>query len=253
MASEALRAHNALVSIWGRLTDLFDDASFEPRSDLIVALCPALPIPQCNGPWVVEDSTRAVAAMPGAIAEVEAAGAWPWVQTRSGHQRTRAAARELGLTVEERVPGMVLRPGELAETTSDIEIAPTAAHDVDVANEILAVSFEAPKEIFERFSAVVGGVEGAVWYVGRVGGHVVSTATAFTVDNVTGIFNVATPPQHRGRGYGGALTARAVRDAFHAGSELAFLQSSSAGHGVYRGLGFRDVEEYVLLSRPLPA
>ena len=34
--------------------------------------------------------------------------------------------------------------------------------------------------------------------------------------------------------------------------EFAFLQSSEIGHSVYRKLGFRDVEEYVLLTRPLP-
>jgi hypothetical protein len=44
-----------------------------------------------------------------------------------------------------------------------------------------------------------------------------------------------------------------VRDGFEAGSELAFLQSSEIGHGVYRRLGFRDVEEYVLLTRPFAA
>ena len=35
--------------------------------------------------------------------------------------------------------------------------------------------------------------------------------------------------------------------------KLGFLQSSDIGHGVYRRLGFRDVEEYVLLTRPAPA
>ena len=250
MRSEAARAHDALVESWGRLTAVFEDASFEPRGDLILALCPALPIPQCNGPWVVEDTDAAVAALPGAVAEVEHAGARPCVQTRSGHERTRAAARELGLTLEERIPGMVLRPGELQDAGAAVEIAPIRPGDVAEANEILAVSFEAPREIFERFSTVVGRVAGASWYVGRAGGRIVSTAVGFTVDRVTGVFNVATPPEQRGRGYGAALTARVVRDGFAAGSELAFLQSSEAGHGLYLRLGFRDVEEYVLLTRP---
>jgi hypothetical protein len=41
-----------------------------------------------------------------------------------------------------------------------------------------------------------------------------------------------------------------VRDGFAAGCELAYLHSSEVGHGVYRRLGFRDVEEYTLLTRP---
>jgi hypothetical protein len=41
-----------------------------------------------------------------------------------------------------------------------------------------------------------------------------------------------------------------VRDGFEAGSTFCFLQSSDIGHGVYERLGFRDVEQYVLLTRP---
>jgi hypothetical protein len=44
-----------------------------------------------------------------------------------------------------------------------------------------------------------------------------------------------------------------VRDGFNGGSAFAFLQSSGLGHGVYERLGFRDVEEYVLLTRPVSA
>jgi predicted GNAT family acetyltransferase len=57
-------------------------------------------------------------------------------------------------------------------------------------------------------------------------------------------------PDHRGRGHGAALTARVVQHGFADGARLAFLQSSLLGHSVYRRLGFRDVEEYTLLTRP---
>lgn len=56
-----------------------------------------------------------------------------------------------------------------------------------------------------------------------------------------------------GHGYGPALTAQAARDGFAAGAELAWLQSSAMGHSVYRRLGFRDVETYLLLTRPSPS
>ena len=61
---------------------------------------------------------------------------------------------------------------------------------------------------------------------------------------------MATPSEHRGRGHGAALTARVLRDGFEAGSEFGYLQSSAIGHGVYRRLGFRDVDEYTLFTRP---
>jgi hypothetical protein len=53
--------------------------------------------------------------------------------------------------------------------------------------------------------------------------------------------------------YGAALTWRVARDGFDAGSELVLLRSSELGHGVYRRLGSRDVEECVLLTRTFPA
>ena len=86
-------------------------------------------------------------------------------------------------------------------------------------------------------------------YVGRVGGRAVSTAIGLTVGAEVGIFDVATPPEHRRHGYGSALTTRAARDGFAAGADLAWLQSSAIGESVYRRLGFRQVETYVLLSR----
>lgn len=252
MLSERAAAHRALEAMWERFYGVFEGARFERRSDLIVALLPAFPIPQCNGPWVVEDSQAAVDALPAVVAEVEGAGAWPWVQTRAGHERTRQAAVDLGLTQIERVPGMVVRREEFSEIGSEIEIALVGHADIRATNEILAVCFDAPRELFDRFCDGLSSLEEVSWYMGRIGEGIVSTALGFTLDGVTGIFNVATSPEHRGRGYGAAITARAVRDGFAAGSEFAFLQSSDIGHSVYRKLGFRDVEEYVLLTRPLP-
>jgi predicted RecB family endonuclease len=86
----------------------------------------------------VEDTQAAVDALADALAEVEAAGAWPWVQTRSGHERARRAAAELGLTHRERIPGMVMRPGELVEPSGGaVEIDLIGATETDAANEIL--------------------------------------------------------------------------------------------------------------------
>jgi predicted GNAT family acetyltransferase len=93
-------------------------------------------------------------------------------------------------------------------------------------------------------------LDGVSCFVGRVDDEVVVTALGITIDDVTGVFNVATMPEHRGRGHGAALTARVVHDGFERGARLAFLQSSALGHRVYQRLGFRDVEEYILLSRP---
>lgn len=244
----------ALEAVWTRLYAEFVGARFERRGDLIVALYPPFPLPQCNGPWVVEDTQSAVDALAGAVAEVEAAGAWPWVQTRSGQEHTRRAAAELGLTHCERIPGMVIRPEELVRSAGDaLEIDLATATEVDAANEILATCFGAPKELFDRFCGACAAIDEASLYVGRLGDKIVATALGITVNEATGVFNVATDPEHRGRGYGAALTERVLRDGFGEGAKLAYLQSSDIGHGVYRRLGFRDVEEYHLLTRPAVA
>lgn len=251
MESEARAAHQALETVWARLYAQFDGARFERRGDLILALYPPVPIAQCNGAWVVEDTEAAARGLADVLAEVDATGARPWVQTRSGHERTQRASAELGLTYRAVVPGMVLRPEELASPAGDgLEIDLVAQEDIAVATGVLAASFGAPVELFEVFSAACLAIEEVSWYTGRADGEIVATALAVTIDDVTGIFNVGTLPEHRGRGHGAALTARAVRDGFDGGATLAFLQSSDIGHGVYRRLGFRDVEEYVLLTRP---
>jgi ribosomal protein S18 acetylase RimI-like enzyme len=250
--AEARTAQRALEEVFSRICAEFDGAQFEERGDLLFALCPAFPIPQCNGPWVLEDTQSAADGLADAIAEVDASGAWPWVQTRSGHDRAQRAAAELGLTAREIVPGMVARPDEFVAPPSvdglAFELIP--ADEVATANAVLAASFGLPTEVLDAISTAFAAVDGVSWYVGRVDGEIVGTALGITLDDVTGVFNVATLPEHRGRGHGAALTAHVVREGFDGGARLAFLQSTEIGHGVYRRLGFRDVEEYVLLTRP---
>jgi predicted GNAT family acetyltransferase len=254
MVSERAAMHHALEAVFARLYLELDGARFERYADdLVLALYPPFPIPQFNGPWVVEDSQSAVDAMAEAIAEVDATGAQTWVQTRSGHVHTRQAALALGLTHREQIPGMVMRRGELVEPESRLDVGVIAPEDWDATIEILAASFDAPKELFDRFCAALASIEEISWYVGRIEDKIVSTALGVTLDDATGVFNVATPREYRGHGYGATLTSRVVSDGFAAGSHLAFLQSSELGHNLYRRLGFRDAEEYLLLTRPPPA
>jgi N-acetylglutamate synthase len=251
--SDAAAAHRALEKVWSRLYGAVDGARFERRGDLVLALYPPFPIPQCNGPWVAEDTPVAAAGLAEEVAEVEAAGAWPWVQTRSGHDLTQRAAAELGLTARESLPGMVVRPDELVSPSPDgaLAIDLITAEEATSANAVVAASFGVPIEMLDAIVTAFLSLDGVSCFVGRVDGEVVATALGITIDDATGVFTVATMPGHRGRGHGAALTARVVRDGFERGAGLAFLQSSALGHRVYQGLGFRGVEEYILLSRPV--
>ena len=60
---------------------------------------------------------------------------------------------------------------------------------------------------------------------------------------------MATPAAFRRRGFGRAVTERAIRDGFEAGADLAWLQASELGRSVYASMGFRQVESYEIFGR----
>jgi ribosomal protein S18 acetylase RimI-like enzyme len=74
-------------------------------------------------------------------------------------------------------------------------------------------------------------------YAARIGGRLVGAGESTTVDHVIGVFGIATLPAFRRRGIGAALSAYLLED--RAGdADLAFLDASELGLGVYRRLGF---------------
>lgn len=79
-------------------------------------------------------------------------------------------------------------------------------------------------------------------YVGEAAGQPVTTSLSVTLGSCTAIFDVATVPGFRGRGYGTAVTARAVADGLVAGSASCWLEASAAGLSAYRRVGFRVIE-----------
>lgn len=95
--------------------------------------------------------------------------------------------------------------------------------------------------MFQELVTLTAGVDGLRTYFGELDGVAVTTASALTYRGSVGIFNVATPPEHRGNGYGTTITARAVRDGLAARARSAWLQSSPDGFGVYQRMGFDTV------------
>lgn len=115
----------------------------------------------------------------------------------------------------------------------------------DLHASLAAAAFETPEEYFRRL--VTPGVlkaAGVVCYVGEVDHEPVTTGIGVTLGNHVGVFNIATPPAHRQRGYGAAVTARVVRDGLAHGARRAWLQLSTGGFRVYQRLGFRTVESW---------
>jgi GNAT superfamily N-acetyltransferase len=74
----------------------------------------------------------------------------------------------------------------------------------------------------------------------RRGGAMVATSMCFLHDGLAGIYSVSTLPSERRKGLGEHATAEPLRLAARLGYRVGILQSSEAGHGVYRKLGFAD-------------
>ena len=81
-------------------------------------------------------------------------------------------------------------------------------------------------------------------YIGRIGGEPCTTGLGAVAEGHVGVFNIATPPAHRNRGFGHAVTARVVANGVRAGARAAYLQASTMGFGVYQRLGFRTAETW---------
>ena len=71
-------------------------------------------------------------------------------------------------------------------------------------------------------------------------GRAVATTLLYLADGLAGIYCVATRPEERGKGLGAHITAEALRRAHGIGYRVGILQSSAAGHSIYRRLGFED-------------
>ncbi len=241
---------HSFAEIMGRI----EDAWLKARMGHRVVGCPRIPFPGLNGVWIdgPDEAIRPDELEQG-ISEVEGKGLPCWIELRA--RRTPVSedlVRRLGFVHEEPFPGMVMRPDELVVSVGpEIEIRRVDdPAGLAVAATVAAAGFETPAEQFAPlFTPRVAATPGISIFVAWAGGRAVSTATTWLGGDTVGIFNVATSPAERGRGYGRAVTAYAVRDGFTTGADLAWLQASPLGEPVYRALGFRQVETYLVLGR----
>jgi N-acetylglutamate synthase len=249
--TDAERIREALRTTFESLYAVFEGARYERRDCYDLLFIPQIPVAQFNGVWPFDDD--AAPELEAALAEVEAEGVPISVQLRQDSTPAcEAEADRLGLTQRLEMPAMVVRELDLRDRAVEGLAISAVAGDPDrtLAAETGAAGFGAPLSIFEPiYGDNVLAVEGLRAYLARLGDVVVSTSIGYTTGDLVGIFNVATPPDHRGRGYGAAVTASAARGGFADGAELAWLQSSEMGLSVYRGLGFEQVATDLLLTR----
>jgi ribosomal protein S18 acetylase RimI-like enzyme len=252
---EAERLHDGLVAAFRALTSVLDEVTYEERDGYRLVACPQVPIPGLCGLWIDgPDDAGLAGALGPSVAEVEAMGVPCWVQLRAAVMpAVEKEAHRLGFTEEDRTPGMVVTPHELlAPGTAGIEIVRVDdAAGLATAADVAATGFGMPAEMTTRiYTSRLLELPSMQIYLGFDRNVPVSTAIGFGTGSSVGLFNVATPPEHRGKGFGGAISAEAASAGFRAGGNLAWLQASESGRSLYRKLGFRQVETYLVLGRP---
>jgi len=234
----------ALASTWGLLADTLS-TGWVRQVGRVTALVTGVPVASLNGVWVTNPRTPP-ADIDAGLAAVSASGVRHCVQLRPGCD---AAANE----VPER-HGMIAQPAIALMATGDLaadqgpdellirELAPAEA---STHCQIAGPAFEAPVDLLAQLlTPTVLGLPAVRGFVGEVSGKPVVTAVSVAVLDTVGIFNVATLPGYRRRGYGAAVTARACQDGLQAGAKCGWLQSSEAGYGVYKRLGFSTIERW---------
>ena len=248
MTIDADMAASALAGTWQHLLAAFPDG-WVVREGGVVAGISGVPLPVLNGVWAesIRPDPPTVARL---LDQVAATGLPHCLQLRPGCGPALAGLAAMrGMSREEQDdPLMVMEdPATLGQTQhmAGLTIRQLRPDEAQLHARVAAAGFETPPEPFRRMVTPAAlGLPGVRCYVGEVDGGPVTTGIGVTLGAFVGIFNVATPPAHRRRGYGAAVTARAVTDGLAAGAKWSWLQSSPPGYQVYQRLGFRTVESW---------
>jgi ribosomal protein S18 acetylase RimI-like enzyme len=173
-----------------------------------------------------------------------------WLASKP-NRRARKVFERLGLRHSVDIPGMI------AEAVAP-PVRPLAALEIrrvdggstrDAFCGIGSACFHVPLPWFEEVFENPTVWERFVSYVGYVDGDPVTTAAVVAGGGGVGVYNVATLPGHRQRGYGEAVMRHALAEARRgSGVQRVILQSTPAGLRLYERMGFRAVTRVSVYS-----
>lgn len=251
--AEAVALARALAASVALMHGRIDGLELTFADGWIVCVCPPIPHPPFTAIHAYDAGAdhRLAAALADAVGVVErrrlparlllAGGGFP---------QTQAAARALGLTETESIPGMVATSSELVAPPPVAATIRRAASVADLeAIAHVAGACLGPTAAL-TCTETVRDTPGITLYLAETRDGPACCALTARTDDDLGIFLVGTLPDQRRRGLAGAVVAQAVADGFADGAKLAYLQSSASGYGVYRALGFRKVTRELRMARP---
>lgn len=236
----------SLTAVFQEMTPLIPGARLF-REDGAIAAVTGIPAPTLNGVWLqrANPSPAAITALLDKVAAAEVPHTLHlWSES---DDRLSELAAKRGMIWEERVPAMVLDGMAAATPPSPpgLAIRQLSPDEGSVHARVAAAGFGIPGDYFQLlFNRAVLELGAVRCYVGELDGQPVTTGVGYTLGGSTGIFDIATLPEFRGRGFGRAITARAVADGLDAGASWCWLQSSGMGYHVYRNLGFREIDSW---------
>ncbi len=171
-----------------------------------------------------------------------------WLTTSGVRRRLSRACENVGLRLSSEMPGMAAE--KLAAPTRALPMLEMRQVDSELTlNDFRAVGascFHVPIAWFgEVFNVSITGKHPFVCWVGYRDGEPVATAATIPHEGVIGLYNVATAPAHRHRGYAEAITRHAV------GSARVVLQATSGGLHLYQRIGFHPVTR-ILVYNSIP-
>lgn len=170
------------------------------------------------------------------------------------HGPVRAAADRAGLTCVESRPGMTARVADVPTFDPPDGVELVRVDDPALLDEIVevdAAAFGGEAAVTRRFlpDAVLDDPAQRV-YAAAVDGRLVAAGETTALDGILGVFGIATHPEFRRRGIGTALTAFVIADRADE-TDLAVLDASDEGAGVYRRLGFEPMSTWeVWVAKP---
>jgi len=221
----------------------------------------------CGAPWGIATTNVAMTVGPTTVASIEALTARefagrgvPYTVWTREH-----ADRELSAALDRRGWGRVLTAPAMTCDASDL-VMPAVPRDLRLAwvrNDEDRAAYQAVMEsawgiygidrtaigpFFERLEGLEAPDIRAV--LGWVGGEPVAGAVLYCLCGVAGIGWVGTLPSASRRGYGAAVTWRAIVAGFERGMRFASLQASPLGEPVYRRMGFQVASYYHVYVPP---
>lgn len=169
-----------------------------------------------------------------------------------------AAAEAAGLDEVYAMPEMVLgRRAETRPLPAGIELRRLSsageAEDYWRVATAAYASIGFPPEVFEFYEDPRGLLaDNVAAFLAYMGGAPVAIAMTIVSQGVAGIYWVGSVEDVRGKGLGWALTAAATNAGFDLGAEIASLQASAMGEGLYAAMGYETIFSYRLLMSPPP-